>query len=103
MRLCLREADRHLQLLDGLDVDGAPIIVPALATRVLVGGLRDARDADDLLAVGRVVVEAEVALLHRPQVVARLVVPHAVPDRAAVADEIVEGVYRRLALDEERR
>src|SRR5262245_406802 len=62
MLLELREGDRLAELLHGLDVDDAPILV---GRRILIGSLRDARDTHDLLAFARMVEEQEISLLHR--------------------------------------
>ena len=56
--------------------------------------------ADHFFADARMVEEGEVALLHRPQVVARLEVAHAVPAGLAVGDELVVRVGVRFALDQ---
>ena len=70
--------------------------LPLSSLAIGMGERDHLQDADDLLALVRVIEEAQVAELHRPHVVARLVVAHAVPGLAlgAARDEVVprEGI-----------
>src|SRR5690606_34996311 len=83
---------------DRLDVHHAPVLGRGGGVGVRLA--RDACDPHDLLSLVRVVVEAEVADLHRAQVVPRLEVPDPFPHRPPVADELWPRVLRGLALDQ---
>src|SRR5690606_589680 len=70
-----RDRSRHVG--DGTDVDTFPAWV--IRGRIRVRERADLDDADNLLALVRVVEEAEVTELHGAHVVSRLVVAHPVP------------------------
>ena len=65
----------------GGDIDHAELA--ARVGRIGIEAAHDLDDADDLLALVRVIEKGAVALLHRPQIVRRLEVAHPVPMGAA--------------------
>src|SRR5438874_1843366 len=92
------ERHRLLDRLDRLHVDGDGLAL--LVGRIGIGRLHYLGDADDLLALARVIEEAAITHLHRLEVGRRLKVAHAGPRCALVLHQLVPGIRRGLRLDE---
>ena len=75
--LDLGERHRRLHVADGGDVDAFPDAGPVGRVRMRFG--HDLDQTDDATLLAGVIEEAEIALLHLPHDVPRLVVAHAVP------------------------
>src|SRR5690349_6622184 len=96
--LHLGEPDRALYRHYRGDIDHAELA--ARVAGIGVEGADDLDDADDLLALVRVIEEGAVAVLHCPQIVRRLEIAHAVPMGAAVRNHPVPRIFRRFGFQE---
>ncbi len=92
------QRDRPLQRLRRNEIDRAPVAL--LRRRIGICGARDFGETEDGFVRHAVIIEDLVAHLHRAQIIARGVIAHARPARAAVFDEIAPRVGRRLLFHE---
>src|SRR5262245_37107460 len=93
-----RERYRQIDRAHGLDVDRHRLA--RLVGGIWIGRLHHLGDADDLLALARVIEEAAVARLHRAQIGRGLRIAHAGPRGVLVLDELVPRIGRRLGLQQ---